>query len=404
MFMQKLLTACFTFLTVLSSTNAFADVTMKQRIEVEAGGVMSMLASEGTMTTSISGDKSWSESRMESKSSFMGSFAQNLDSSSIMRLDKNLTWQLMPDKQQYSEMTFEQLRAQLEKSREQIEEMQQGDGAGALPVSEKDCEWSDPEVEVRATGERKRFANVKAKQHIITIRETCTVPDSGQTCVMTWTMENWMAKRIPGQDETTAFNKAVGEKLGIEDMASGMQMASRGLMSMFKEGWEDALDEASDLEGYPVKTVMQMEMGGENCTAMSGQPIAMDDVWGGALDAGVNAGARTAGYHAGYKVTREATQAMGGGVSGSIAGSAVGAATGEVVSGLLRHFGKKKKKPEPPPVPADPADAEFDAQGNPAAGSVVLFRISSELIEINDDRIPADRFEVPAGWKKVSSR
>ncbi len=95
---------------------------------------------------------------------------------------------------------------------------------------------------------------------------------------------------------------------------------------------------------------------------------------------------------------------MGGGVSGSIAGSAVGAATGEVVSGLLSHFGKKKKKPEPQPVPADPANAEFDAQGNPAAGSVVLFRISSELTEINDDRISADRFEVPAGWKKISSR
>ncbi len=402
MFMQKLLTACFTFLAILASANAFADVTMKQRIEVEAGGVMSMLASEGTMTTSISNDKSWSESRMESKSRLMGSFAPNLDSSTIMRLDKNLTWQLMPDKQQYSEMTFEQLRAQLEKSREQLEEMQQGDDAGALPVSEEDCEWSDPEVEVRATGERKRFANVKAKQHIITIRETCTVPDSGQTCVMTWTMENWMAKRIPGQDETTAFNKAVGEKLGIEDMPSGMQMASRGLMSMFKEGWEDALDEASDLEGYPVKSVMQMEMGGENCTAMSGQPIAMDDVWGGALDAGVNAGARTAGYHAGSKVTQEAAQAMGGGVSGSIAGSAVGAATGEVVSGLLRHFGKKKKKPEPQPVPADPVNAS--AQANPATGSVVLFRISSELIEINEDKIPAERFEVPAGWKKVSSR
>ena len=176
----------------------------------------------------------------------------------------------------------------------------------------------------------------------------------------------------------------------------------------FEEGWEDALDEASDLKGYPVKTVMQMEMGGESCTTLSGQPIAMDDIWGSALEAGVNSGARTAGYHAGSKVTQEATQAMGGGVSGSIAGSAVGAASGEVVSGLLRHFGKKKKKPEPEPVPADPtntqANASADSEALPAAGSVVLFRITSELTELNDDRIPLDRFEIPAGWDLVSSR
>ena len=92
---------------------------------------MSMMASEGTVTTAISNDKSWSESRMEAKSSFMGAFGKNLDSFSIMRLDKNLTWQLMPDKQQYSEMTFEQMRAQLEQSREQLEEMQQSGSASA---------------------------------------------------------------------------------------------------------------------------------------------------------------------------------------------------------------------------------------------------------------------------------
>ena len=403
MFKLKLLLAWFIFMAVLASANTVADVTMQQRIEVEAGGAMSMLASEGTTTTSISNDKSWSESRMESNSSFMNSFTPNRDNFSIMRLDKNLAWQLMPDKQQYSEMTFEQMRAQLEQNKERLEEAQQSGGAGSLPVSAEDCQWSDPEVEVRATGERKRFANVKAKQHIITIRETCTVPASGQTCVVTWKLENWMAKKIPGQNEAMEFNKAIGEKLGIEDMTSGMQMASLGLMSMFKEGWEDALDEASDLKGYPVKTVMQMELGGESCTTMSGQPIAMDDMWGSALDAGIDAGANTAGYHAGSKVTQEAAQAMGGGVSGSIAGSAMGAASGEVVSGLLKHFGKRNKNTEPPPAPADPANTSTEVRANPATGSVVLFRITSELTEINDDNIPADRFEVPAGWKKVSS-
>ena len=393
---RNLLPGCFTFLVALASTNAFADITTQQRIEVGAGGVMSFLSSEGTVITYISSDKSRSESVMESKSGLMGSFGPNLDSYSIMRLDKDLTWQLMPEKQQYSEMTFEQMRAQMEQSKQQLEEMQQSGGGGALPVSDEDCQWSDPKLEIKETGEKQRFANVKAEKHIITVQETCTVPESGQTCVLTWTMENWMAKRMPGDDEAMAFNKALAKKLSTEDMMSGVQAASRGLLSMFEAGWEEALDEVSELKGFPVKTVMQMEMGGENCTAASGQPIAMDDIWSGALDAGINAGAQTAGAHAGQKVTQEAAEAMGGGVGGSVAGSAVGAASGEIISGLFKRFGKKKKQPEPQPAPATPA--------SPAAGSAVLFRITTELTDVNDDKIPAERFELPAGWKKVSRK
>jgi len=340
---------------------------------------------------------------MESKSSLMGSFGKNLDSHSIFRLDSDLAWQLMPDKQQYSEMTFEQMRAQMEQAMKQLEEMQQSGGAGALPVKEEECQWSDSKLDIKDTGERQRFANIKAKQHIITVQETCTVPASGQSCVLTWTLENWMAKKIPGQDEAMAFNKAVGQKLGIENMTSGVQASSRGLLGMFQEGWEEALDEASDLEGYPVKTVMQLEMGGESCTTVSGQPIAMDEVWGNALDAGIDAGAQTAGNYAGNKVTQEAAQAMGGGVGGSIAGSAAGAASGEVVSGLLKHFGKKKEQPEPQQASSPQAESTTDDWVGSTAGAVVVFRISNELTDISDDMVPVDRFELPDGWKQVSA-
>lgn len=400
MFNKQLLSGCFTFLAALTASNACADITLQQRIEVDAGGAMSFLATGGTTTTYISNDKSRSESKMEAKSGFMGSFMPNTDSTSITRLDKGLIWQLMPDKQKYSEMTFEQMRAQMKESMAQLEEMQQGGGAGALPVSEEDCEWSDPKMEIKETGQKQRFANVKAEQHIITIQETCTVPKSGQSCVLTWKMENWMARRMPGEDEAMAFNKAMAEKLGTEEMMSGVQASSMGLMAMFKGGWEEALDEMSDLQGFPVKTVMQMEMGGESCTAMSGQQIAMDDIWSSALDAGINAGAQTAGYHTGQQIAEETSKAMGDSVGGSIAGSAVGAASGEIISGLLSRFRKKKKAPEPEPQSVPVALTATTAV--PASGSVVLFRITTVLTAIDDDKIPADKFEVPAGWKNVS--
>jgi hypothetical protein len=385
---------------VLAAGSSFADVTMQQRVSVEAGGVMSLFSSESTVTSSISSDRSRTETQTESKSKLMGSIGGNLDTVSIMRLDKGLAWQLMPEKQQYSEMTFEQMRAQIQQSMQQLEEMQDSGGAGSLPVSEEDCQWSDPKTDVKETGEKQRFANIKAERHIITVQETCTVPDSGQTCVITWSMDNWMARRMPGDDETEDFNSALAEQLGTGEMMSGAQAATLPLMSMFKEGWKEALEEVGEIRGYPVKTVMQMEMGGENCTAMSGQPIAMDDLWSNALDAGLDAAAQSAGAHAGQMIAQETAEAVGDSVGGSVAGSAVGAASGEVISGLLSRFGKKKKKKAEPPPEAAPAEAVTEA--NPAAGSVVLFRVTSELIGFDDDNVAAERFELPAGWEKVS--
>ena len=187
--------------------------------------------------------------------------------------------------------------------------------------------------------------------------------------------------------------------LGLEEGAIRSQ-SSAGISSI---GWEEVLDEAGDLRGFPVKTVMQIEMGGESCNAVSGQPIAMDDMWSNAANAAVDSAAQTAGYHAGQKVAQETAEAMGDSVGGSIAGSAVGAASGEVISGFLKRFRNRKQKTEPQPAPSDMANTSAGAQINPADGSVVLFRITSELTDINDHKIPLEQFEVPAGWKKVSA-
>ena len=400
MLKKQLLVTCLATLSTFATSNAFADITMQQRITVEAGGSLSFLSSGSTVTSSIAKDKSWTESKTQSKSKMMGSFGGNNDTISIMRVDKDLVWQLSPKKKKYTEMTFEQMRAQIEDGMEQLRQLQQNGGESALPVKEEDCEWSDPTLEKNDTGIKKRFANVKAEQHIVTVRETCTVPESGQTCVLTWTTEYWMAKRMPGDDEATAFNRAVAQKLGTEDMIFGGQAASTPLLAMFQAGWEESLDEMSELKGYPVKTVMQMEMGGESCTAASGEPIAMDEVWDNAMDAGIDAATQTAGQHAGQAVADQTAKSMGDSAGGAIAGSAVGAASGEVISGFLKRFGKKNKKNKPEPVASAPADTSTTTEAT--AGSVVLFRITSELVELSDDDVPADRFEVPAGWKRIS--
>jgi len=369
-----------------------ADITLEQRISVDASGALSMMASEGTVTTIISGNRGRTENRMESKSSLMKKFAKNMNTATIVLLDDDRMLNLIPEKQQYSELSLQQMRAQIEKSMAQMDEMPDG---GGLPVSEGDCQWSEPVLDVQNTGEKAKFAGISAKQTIISATQMCEDPGSGKSCKMTWNMEYWNAKRMPGRKEAQAFQEGMARAMGGDEMLAMAKVNTRGLLGMFKQGWDDVLSESGDMKGYPVKTIMSLEIGGENCTTGAGQPIAMDDMWSNAANAGIDAAAGTAAGHLGAEIGEQAAKSMGDSVGGSIAGSAIGAASRDLIGGAFNKFRKRKKKAEPEPV--------VEA-ANPAAGSVVLFKITSELTGINESDVNESQFAAPAGRKKVKSQ
>lgn len=369
----------------------FADVTLQQDITVSASGMMSMMGSSGTATTMISGDRGRTENQMESTSSLMRKFAKNVNTATIVLLDDEKMLNLEPEKKQYSEMTFEELRAQMEKGMAEAEEVAE---QGGLPVSEDECQWSEPELDVKDTGEKQKFAGIKAKQTIITVTQTCTVPDSEKSCEMIWNLEYWNARRMPGGDEAMSFQQGMARAMGGEEALGMAQVYTRGLLAMFNKGWEDVLKESGKMKGYPVKTVMSLAMGGEFCTTGAGQPIALDDVWGSAADASMDAAASSAAGHAGGAVASKTAESVGSGVGGSVAGSAIGAASREIVGGMFNKFRKKKDKQQAEPA-AQPANA--------ASGSVTIFEITSELTAVDDKNVSDSQFVVPAGWKKVSS-
>ncbi len=367
----------------------FADVTLQQNVTVSAAGALSMMGSKGTVTTVISEGRGRMENRMESTSSLIKKFAKNLNTATIVLLDEERMLNLISEKKQYSEVTFEQMRASMQESMEQVGSME---SQGALPVSEGDCQWSEPEMDVRKTGEKQKIAGIKAQQTIISVSQTCTVPDSGKSCDVTWNMEYWNAKKMPGKKEAVAFEEGLAKALGGDEALGLAQAQARGLFAMFKQGWDDVLQESGKVEGFPVKTIMSLAMGGESCTTVSGQPISMDDVWTSAADAGVDAAAGSAAAHAGSAVAGQTAEAVGNGVGGSIAGSAIGAASRELIGGAFKKFRKKKKEPEPVAQPVDPA-----------AGSVTLFKIETELTSIDKADVPDSLFTVPEGWEKVDS-
>lgn len=366
-----------------------ADITLTQHISVEASGAMSMMASEGTVTTMISGNRGRTENQMESKSSLMRKFAKNANTATVVLLNDDRMLTLMPEKQQYSEMSLQQMREKMEKAMAKVEEMPQGSG---LPVSEKSCEWSEPVLNVQNTGEKQKFAGVKARQTIVSASQICEDLKTGKSCEMTWNMEYWNAKGMPGRKEAEAFQDGLSKAMGGDEMLSMAKVQTRGLLAMFKKGWDDVLLESDNLKGYPVKTTMSLEIGGSNCTTGAGQPIAMDEMWNSAANAGMDAAAGTAAGHLGSEIGQKTAESLGDSVGGSIAGSAIGAASRELISGAFSKFRKRKKNKEPEPVAASPAD-----------GSITLFKITTELISLSKDSVADNQFVAPGSWKRVDS-
>ena len=376
---------------VLAPASLWADVTLTQKVNVTAGGPLAVLGASGTSATYVSGARARVDNRMSSNSGMMARFAGDTDSSIILRLDEELLWQLNPEQQTYSQMTFKALRAQTEQAMAQIEEM---GGGGALPINEDDCQWSDPLLSVKETGKKARFGGVRAKQMLITANQTCSIPQEAKSCDVRWTLDYWLASKPPGGKEIERYADAMAKALGGNDTAALVQMQAQSLLSMFKRGWDEVLEETDKLDGHPVKTVMTLSLGGPACTMPSGQLMAMDSMWGSAMDAALDSAAGTAAAHAGVVAQREAIEAVGGGIGGSIAGSAVGSATRDIASNMFQKFKNRKKSKR--------QEVQAPSSESPENGMVDLFTISTELTDVDKGRVTDGVFEVPAGWTQVA--
>ena len=368
------------------TAQANADISYSQHISVEASGAMSLYSSEGTVLTHIAGDKARIENNIKMKSRLARTVMGSSATGSIIRLDKDLVWSLDTDKRHYTEQSFDQLRAQREEAMAAME--QSGQQGGGLPITADGCQWSEGDLEFERPRGKEKVAGIKASKNIVKMHQSCRDPSTGNTCEISWIMETWMARDVPAEKEARAFRQGWAEALGIGESMTTLQGPGAGLVAMFAGNWDEISAELEQMRGYPLRTQLKMEIGGEQCKTASGQAIAMDEMWGDASVAAYNAALDQTGRETGSAIGTATTESLGGGVGGSIGGAAVGAATGELIGGLTGMF--KKKKPSQSQPKTAPADAR-----------VTVFTITSEVTDWSEISIPDERFEAPAGWKKM---
>jgi hypothetical protein len=368
-------------LALLLASSASADVVIKETVVSEGLSGFGNGTTQRTMI--VAGDKS----RFEDENTYTGRFktfaggGKPRTSVSITRLDKEVIWSVDPPKQQYSEMTFDEMRKMM--------------AAGAAEIDKNKSAPADAEmtftVDVQRTGAKQDINGFPAEQVIVTCVGAPKNPQKGsESAGFRMVMDQWLTKSAPGAQEMADFQRRFAEKLGLDaEMSSVNPMARR----MYGSAMKELAEKLKGLGGFAVKSTFLIEGSPAMAAAQQQSASEAESQRAQAKDARARAKETEATEE---KRTDAAESAEIG--AGALSGNK-GALTGGLGGLLGRKVAKAaQKKAEDK---ADKKAEEMTSSGGGAAGGP-LFKVVTEVTSISTSPAPAGSFDVPAGYKLQS--
>jgi hypothetical protein len=312
----------------------------------------------GTSKTTISGNKSRTDSDMKMKSKLVGFLARNAvgPSAEIVLLDQDKLYHLNINKKEYTETTFEQMRERLQKASDQLSSADERKQPAAVDQSK--CEWMPARAELKKTGEKAQFGGYDAERVVITAAQPCKDKETGSICEVALVLDNWMAASFTESAEVQKYYQAYAAKMGLDPSGSqDISQRASALFSQYKGIWGEIASKMQNVKGYPVRSSFTLALGGAECKdpkAHQTQDSSDKD-----NDSSNN------------------PTALAGAVAGKLGG--------------LFH---KKQEDAPAAAPAAPATPV-------PPGDVALMTISSQLVSVSTNSASPDAFSVPADFKKT---
>lgn len=385
-----------------------ADVTIQEQTSFD----FSIMKMHGSTTEYTTDDKQRRDTDMSCEG-FMSMFCSNADSGHIVRLDKDLEWQLEPKKKEYRETpipTAAQRQAAAQVAAAELEKMKQcpvaqQQSTQPAPDTSK-CEMSPPKFDIKQPGTHATIAGHDAQLTQLALTQSCTNKQTGDSCDFVLMFDTWLTQdQIAGEEDRRAFARNYAKKLGFDGTGSGnaAQMAQvQRFLAPYAEALKEVSAKAGDFKGFPLKNTMRIAFGGPNCAAAknaqnSGSGAGSSNngnVVGDAGQAGANAGAGAAAGAAGSSAGSAAAAAAGNSAGGSILGSAASAFSSKLVTGM---FAKKSSSSSN----STPSSSSTGTTPNPALppGMIQAAAFTTETTSIAQGAIPATQFDIPAGWK-----
>jgi hypothetical protein len=358
--------------TLSASALLFADYTYQQTTQITGGSIVHMMKMVGAFSSQARKASDPVVSTVYLKDNRMATVSS--DSIEIIDLDKETITHIDNIKKTYSVVTFEQMKQQFEKVRQEMEKKQAEHPAAAAPASNPnpnpDVKISF-DVKVRKTGAEKQVSGLTGKEAILTMTMKASDQKSQQSGAMAITNDMWMVPEIPGYEQVREFQKRFAEKMAVVTAGLGMDLTQ---MLAQNPGATDALanmgEEMRKLDGVPVMQVMRMgsTANGQPLPAASEAPLPPDQ----------SPAMPSAGDVAKQSAASILTSHLGG----------------------LGGFGRKKKQ-DPPPADQT-ASQNGDQSGNTAQPTAaILMESQTTVSSFSSAPVDASHFEVPAGFKQI---
>jgi hypothetical protein len=342
-----------------------ADISIERTTSVEGVGAMAFANMSGSSKTSISGDKSRTDSDMKMQSKIIGFLARNAvgPSAEIVLLDQDKLYRLNMNKKEYTETTFEQLRAQLQKMSDQMNSSASEDKKQPSAVDQSKCVWLPAKVDVAKSGEKAQFAGYDAQRVTVTATQPCQDKETGAICEIALVLDQWTSADFAESSEARKFYTAYASKMGI-DLSSSQDVSERAkaLFGQYKGVWTEVATKMQSVKGYPVKSSFTLGIGGPQCKGSNSQQAQTSQT--------------------------DNSSPSPSGIAGAVVGK---------LGGL---FQKKKETTDAPAAPPAPAVAPVAMP----PGDVALMTVSSQVISVSTNGVSADAFTVPSGFKKIETK
>src|SRR5882757_6195498 len=342
-------------IAVSASTPLYADFTYTETTQITGGSIVGMMkmASAFSKQARQSGDPV--VSTVIVKGNRMTRIGQ--DRTEIIDLDKGTVTQIDMVKHQYTVMTFEQMKQQMDAAAQRAKQRQ----AKSAPDQSSNTDVKF-QVHVRNTNATRDVAGLSAKESIMTMSMDATNTTSGQTGSLGITNDMWLTPEIPGYNEVRDFYARYAARMGTVFGGMGGMSAMLATHPGATQGMADMAKEVSKLKGVPVLQVTRMG------NTVNGVPIP-------------------AASEAPLPASNSPATPSAGEVGQQAATSAIASSLG--LGGL--GFGRKKK--------ADAAPAD-QSQGAPGTATV-LMESNTQLSSFSQAPVDSAKFDVPAGFKQI---
>ena len=341
---------------------ARADIILERTTVVEGVGVMAFGNMSGTSKTTISGNKSRTDTDIKMKSKLVGFLGRNAlgPTAEIVLLDQDELYHLNINKKEYTETTFEQMRERMQKAADQMNSEGRKQPSA---VDDSKCEWLPARADVKKTGEKAQYGGYDSERVVITAAQPCKDKETGSVCEVALVLDNWMSTAFTEGAEAQKFYKAYATKMGLDPSGSqDISQRAKLLFSQYKGIWAEIASKMQNVKGYPVRSSFTLAMGGAECK----DPKA---------------------HQAQDSSDKDSGSTSPGALAGAVAGK---------LGGL---FHKKKDDSENAAPTAAPAPVAPPVPLPP--GDVALMTVSSQLVSVSTNSASPDAFSVPADYKKT---